>query len=113
MTSTEPNFTHDLLRGADEIAVFLYGSPNFRRKVYHLVATSTLPTFKLGSMICARKTGLLRWVEAQEGKHANDNAKPSSSAPPVISRSPPTLKLTLRSGKNMLATFRRLFRQEH
>jgi hypothetical protein len=48
-----------------------------RRKVYHLVATSNLPVFKLGSMICARKSVLLKWVEEQEGRHANDNCKPT------------------------------------
>ena len=66
-------FSSDMLRGADAIAQFLYGDPGQRRKVYHLVATSHLPVFKLGAMICARKSVLLRWVEDQETRHTNDN----------------------------------------
>jgi len=53
---SESDFASDMLRGADELAQFLLGNKEQRRKVYHLAATSTLPTFKLGSMICARKS---------------------------------------------------------
>jgi hypothetical protein len=60
---------NDLLRGADEIAQHLFGDGLLRRKVYHLVATSNLPVFKLGSMICARKSVLLKWIKDQEDKH--------------------------------------------
>lgn len=73
-------FSKDVLRGAEEIALFLYGDRELRRKVYHLAATSNLPWFKLGSMICARKSVLLRWVEEQEGRHANDNGKAGDKA---------------------------------
>jgi hypothetical protein len=73
----ESDFSHDLLRGAEAIAGYLFGDEKQRRQVYHLAATSTLPTFKLGSMICARKSVLLKWVEDQERRHANDNHKPT------------------------------------
>jgi hypothetical protein len=73
MTERDPEFAQDLLRGADEIAQFLYGDREQRRKVYHLVATSNLPVFKLGSMICARKSVLLRWIKDQEDRHASDH----------------------------------------
>jgi hypothetical protein len=73
----DPELAEDLLRGAKEIAIFLYGSPNFRRRVFHLIATSKLPHFKLGSMICARKSVLLHWIKQQEERHANDNCMPS------------------------------------
>jgi len=56
----------DLLRGADEIALYMYGDRKFRRKIYHLAATSNAPFFKIGSMICARKSVLLKWIEARE-----------------------------------------------
>lgn len=56
----------DLLRGAGAIAVFLFGSANERRKVYHLAETSRLPTFHLGSLLCARKSVLLQWIAEQE-----------------------------------------------
>ena len=74
MAEDDTDFARDLLRGADEIAAYLFGTESDRRKVYHLVATSKLPIFKLGSMICARRSVLMRWIEAQEGQHANDNA---------------------------------------
>ena len=77
MGEQEPEFARDMLRGADEVAEFLYGSKELRRKVYHLASTSNLPIFKLGSMICARKSVLIAWVRAQEARYANDNFKPS------------------------------------
>ena len=77
MSEDETDFAKDMLRGAETISAWLYGNSGQRRKVYHLVATSNIPIFKLGSMICARKSVLLRWVETQEGRHANDNHPPS------------------------------------
>jgi predicted kinase len=56
----------DLLRGAEAIADFLYGDPTQRRKVYHLAETSRLPIFRLGSVLCARRTVLLHWINQQE-----------------------------------------------
>jgi len=75
VTEHEEEFAKDMLRGADEIARFLYGDPDQRRKVYHLVATSNLPVFKLGSMICARRSILLTWIADQEGRHAGMGRK--------------------------------------
>jgi len=79
MSESDPELSKDLLRGAEEIGEYLYG-PNRRRKIYHLVATSNLPVFKLGSMICARKSVLLKWIEDQEGRHAGDAHKPKTMA---------------------------------
>lgn len=73
MSQSETDFAKDMLRGAEEIAEFLYGDPGCRRKVYHLVSTTNFPVFKLGAMICARRSVLLKWVEDQERRHANDN----------------------------------------
>jgi hypothetical protein len=70
MTEQEPEFAADLLRGADAIAQFLYGNCKLRRKIYHLAATTNIPVFKLGAMICARKSVLLKWIAAQEERHA-------------------------------------------
>ena len=75
MTEPGGEFAKDMLRGAEEIAEFLYGDAEQRRKIYHLVATSHLPVFKLGSMICARRSVLLKWVETQEGRHAGEDRK--------------------------------------
>ena len=55
--SDEPEFAEDLLRGASEISVFLFRDAAKRRKVYHLASRSKMPTFKLGSMLCARRSG--------------------------------------------------------
>ncbi len=56
----------DVLRGAEAIAGFLYGDARQRRKVYHLAETSRLPIFRLGSVLCARRTVLLHWINEQE-----------------------------------------------
>ena len=66
MPDLESDFAQDLLRGAKQISGFLFNDPAKRRKVYHLAANSNLPTFKLGSMLCARRSSLLNWVEEQE-----------------------------------------------
>lgn len=58
----------DMLRGAHEIAGFLFGNPKERRKVYHLAERSRLPTFKLGAVLCARKSTIMEWVAQQEAK---------------------------------------------
>jgi hypothetical protein len=56
----------DILHGADGIAKFLYGDRKLRRKVYNLVETARLPHFRLGAVICARKSVLLSWITEQE-----------------------------------------------
>ena len=56
----------DVLYGADGIAEFLYGDSKLRRKVYNLVENARLPHFRLGAVICARKSVLLKWIETQE-----------------------------------------------
>jgi hypothetical protein len=60
----------DLLRGADEIAKFVFGSEQHRRKVYYLTgdARVRMPHFKIGSVLCARKSTLLAWIEKQEAR---------------------------------------------
>jgi hypothetical protein len=65
-----PTIGDDLLRGADEIARFMFGSPEHRRKVYYLTgdAKVRMPHFRIGSVLCARKSTLLAWVERQEGR---------------------------------------------
>ncbi len=61
-------FSDDMLRGAHEIAGFLFGDPKERRKVYYLAENSRLPTFKLGAVLCARKSTIMEWVKQQEAK---------------------------------------------
>lgn len=60
----------DLLHGAETIAEFLFGDKEGRRRVYHLAATSKLPVFRLGSVLCARRTVLIGWIRNQERRAA-------------------------------------------
>lgn len=63
------NLADDLLRGADEIAEFVFGSAKQRRKVYYLATqakTQRLPVFRIGSILCARKSKVLEWIAKQE-----------------------------------------------
>ena len=69
----------DLLRGAEEIAAFLFGSKAQRRKVYHLAETSRLPVFRLGSVLCARRSVLMTWIAEQEQRGLRGITTPSNS----------------------------------
>jgi hypothetical protein len=64
----EPGLADDLLRGADEIATFIFGERGSRRKIYYLAETSHLPVFRLGSVLCARRSVLMRWIAGQESR---------------------------------------------
>lgn len=63
------NLAEDLLRGADAIATFVFGGPQHRRKVYYYAtdAKVRMPVFRIGAVICARKSTLIEWIEQQEG----------------------------------------------
>ena len=69
-TVNEATLGDDLLRGAEEIARFMFGDVKHRRKVYYLTgeATKGLPHFKIGSLICARRSTILNWIAEQEGR---------------------------------------------
>ena len=64
----------DMLHGADEIAEFLFGKRGGRRKVYYLAECTRLPIFRLGSVLCARKSVLIQFISMQE-KRANPPQK--------------------------------------
>jgi hypothetical protein len=59
---------NDILRGADEIAEFIFGDKGSRRKIYYLCECTRLPVFRLGSVLCARKSVLLGWISGQESR---------------------------------------------
>ncbi len=65
----------DILRGADEIAEFIFGDRASRRKVYYLAECTKLPIFRLGSVLCARKSVLLQWISGQESRVSPPQAK--------------------------------------
>ena len=61
----------DLLDGAEEIAEFLFGNAQKkkkRRRVYHLAATGQLPLARMGSRLIGRKSTLRRHLA--EGERA-------------------------------------------
>lgn len=58
--------TLDTLHGAKAIAEFLYGDTSKRAQVYNGIQNSNLPVFRIGATICARKSSLVKWIEAQE-----------------------------------------------
>ena len=68
LTASERDLRDDLLEGADEISKFMFGDRSKRRRVYHLASgtKNPIPTFKMGSVICARRSTLLRWIAEQE-----------------------------------------------
>ena len=63
-----PALADDLLRGADAIAQFVFGDVRQRRKVYYYASEAKvkLPIFRIGNVICARKSKLIDWIEQQE-----------------------------------------------
>lgn len=67
-TEPLPELADDILRGADEIAKFIFGERGSRRKVYYLAECTKLPVFRLGSVLCARRSVLLNWIEGQENR---------------------------------------------
>ena len=56
----------DLLRGADQISNFMFGTPEARRQVYHLFECHDLPAFKMGNTLYARKPTLAEWIAKKE-----------------------------------------------
>jgi hypothetical protein len=69
----------DMLHGAEAISLFIFGSASesFRNKIYHAAsrkvsAAARLPTFRMGAVICARKSSLLAWIERQEAAAVRD-----------------------------------------
>jgi hypothetical protein len=71
---TDSVLAADLLEGADAIAEFLFGSKELRRKIYYLAECSRLPVFRLGSVLCARKSVLLNFIAVQENRAMLDKA---------------------------------------
>jgi hypothetical protein len=72
----------DVLEGGYAIAEFLFGSKKYRRRVYYLAESSRLPIFRLGSVLCARKSVLLEFISSQEGRVLLPDAWPNSARRP-------------------------------
>lgn len=69
MTPETTPLADDLLRGADAIAEFVFGSTKHRRKIYYYASDAKIrmPHFRIGNVVCARKSTLLTWIKQQEG----------------------------------------------
>ena len=65
MEAANDNISADILRGAEAIDEYL-GFP--RRAVYHAVSKGHLPSFRVGDIVCARKSTLAAWIAQQEAK---------------------------------------------
>ncbi len=66
--NTPNELADDILHGADEIAEFIFGPRGSRRKVYYLAECTQLTVFRLGSLLCARKSVLIKWISGQESR---------------------------------------------
>lgn len=64
---TEPAPLGDLLYGVPAIGEFLGLTA---RQARHLCEVGRVPTFKVGKMICSRRTMLSTWLDEQEA-HCN------------------------------------------
>ncbi len=71
----------DILEGAGDIAAYIYGDREKRRKVYHAVSNGGLPVFRIGGVICARRCTLVRWIADQENLAAKTHAQPPIGDP--------------------------------
>jgi hypothetical protein len=67
----QASLADDLLVGAEAIARFVFGTPEKRRTIYWLADIGDLPTFRLGSMICARRSTLLKHLADREQQGSN------------------------------------------
>ena len=61
----------DILKGAGPIASYVLGddSQKSRRRIYHLSdpkRSDRLPVFRMGQIICARKSTIKKWIAARE-----------------------------------------------
>lgn len=64
MEAANDNLASDVLKGAEEIAEFIGED---RRAVYHAIKKGTIPTYRIGASIRARKSTLRDWIARQEG----------------------------------------------
>jgi hypothetical protein len=68
-----PEFSKDLILTAEGIAEFVHGTRDKARSVYHLVESSnTIPTFRFGSRLAARKSVIRATFWAQERRAFRD-----------------------------------------
>ena len=68
MTDTNP--PADLLYGASAIARYLGVKP---RAAYHLIETRKIPFFRIGKVVCSRRTSLAAKLDELEAASGDDS----------------------------------------
>jgi hypothetical protein len=58
----------ELLHGVSAIAAHLGLN---KRVIYHLASTTDMPTFRLGTVVCARRSSLDTWLIEREKEAMN------------------------------------------
>lgn len=58
-----PEMSADIMLGASAIAAFMGMRP---RQLYHAAEMGHLPTFRIGGILCARRSTLNRWITELE-----------------------------------------------
>jgi hypothetical protein len=56
----------DLLYGAAAISRFVFGNEEDRRKVYCLANSGSIPTFKMGAVLCGRRSSIAAAIAEKE-----------------------------------------------
>jgi hypothetical protein len=71
MSKPSPALSDDLLCGAKAISRFVYGDERHVRRIFYLIEKKRFPAFRMGgSVLYARKSVLLQWIEGQEARSA-------------------------------------------
>ena len=60
----------DLITGAASVAEFLFGDKKRVRSVYRLAETTSIPIFKVGVQLSARRSRLAEWLAGLESEAA-------------------------------------------
>ncbi len=57
----------DILVGVIQIAEFLFGDGHkYSRRVHHMISLGLIPTFRMGKLICAKKSALVAAIATLE-----------------------------------------------
>ncbi len=81
MSGKAKNLADDLLQGAAEIGAFMGWS---RRRVFHAAGQKIIPIFKMGSILCARKSTIIRHIEKKEADVSDQESNIDSALSALI-----------------------------
>jgi hypothetical protein len=72
----------DLLVGAESIAEYVFGDKGEKFRVYH--NPGSLPVFRIGALLCARKATINQWLADREREALVKQAEKKRKAPERI-----------------------------